>query len=136
MKLRWSDGYSYAVEFEADPLNFVTVTVEKYKEFFAAVSEKINEDEKIFIREAHLHTNHNGKWLGLKTDGALAIFAKSIENTKEAIESHFSALETEMLFKREMIINQIHQTHSSAASLENFILDTVKMIDDATSEEE
>lgn len=139
---RWSDGYSCATEFQAQENGFIGPAMDALKTFHAETAKKYHDGktkaDMIHFRQAELHIMVNGNWRPLHHNGALVIFPITAENTPESIANIYEKLETELLFKQQMIWRRVDTAYDNERNLIQFIhgvSDTLKRAIDKENDE-
>lgn len=122
---RWSDGYSYAVEFQAQENGFIQPAMDALKSFHEATAKRYHDGETqtdiIHFREVQLHIQVNGNWRPLEHDGALVVFSITTRDIPEAIAEVYANLEPELLFKQQMIWRRVDTAYTNESNLIQFL---------------
>jgi hypothetical protein len=132
---RWSDGHSHAIEFQAQENGFIKPAMDALRLFHAETAKKYHDGktqtDMIHFRQAELHIQINGTWRPLKHNGALVIFPITAVGTPESIAEIYEKLETELLFKQQMIWRRVDTAYDNERNLIQFLTgfsDTLKQI--------
>lgn len=139
---RWSDGHSRAVEFQAQENGFIGPAMNALKTFHTETAKKYHDGktqtDMVHFPQAELHIMVNGNWRPLHHNGALVIFPITAENTAESIATVCEKLETELLFKQQMIWRRVDTAYDNERNLIQFIhgvSDTLKRMTDEENDE-
>jgi hypothetical protein len=137
---RWSDGYSCAVEFRGEETSFIEPAMTALKTFHAKTANKYHDGKTktnmVHLRQAELHIQVFGIWRPLKHDGALVVFPVTVEDTPESIVGIYEKIETELLFKQQMIWRRVDAAYINGRNMIQFISRTMDILDEAISEEQ
>ena len=144
MKLRWSNGYSYAVEFPADEQSLAGNSATALEQFQRHLARRYHDgaahQNMVQFPNAELHIEMNGKWLNpgvIKStsgnDGQIDYFQTERcyarggvkPDNETAIEAHFDSLRFWLLLKKQELIERINDTYRWDGMLHNIVLDVV-----------
>jgi hypothetical protein len=136
---RWSDGYLCAVEFRGEETSFIEPAMTALKTFHVKTANKYHDGKTktnmVHLRQAELHIQVNGIWRPLKHDGALVVFPVTVEDTLESMVGIYEKIETELLFKQQMIWRRVDTAYVNERNMIQFVGRTMDILE-AISEEQ